>query len=71
MLRVFEPLGASDEARITESLPVRGIAFARAGRRLVVGSAEDSFGPVRVFDADGWRESARPKPEKPELNGSR
>jgi WD40 repeat protein len=70
MLRVFEPLGASDEARMTGDLPVTALALARAGRRLVVASADEGAGArVRVFDAGGWRESARPKPEKPELNG--
>jgi WD40 repeat protein len=68
-LRGFESFGASDEARIVEDLPVTAIAFARAGRRLVVGSAEDSFGPVRVFDADAWQERQRIEPKHPEIRG--
>jgi WD40 repeat protein len=69
MLRVFEPLGASDEARITEDLPVTAIALARAGQRLVVGSAADGREPVRVVDAAVWRERQRIEAKAPEVRG--
>jgi WD40 repeat protein len=66
VLRAVETLGANEVARITEDLPITGVALTRDGRRLAIGSGHIEASRLRVFDYPEWREHQF-EPPRPEV----